>query len=257
MLLIKILLTIIFLLTASNAIAESVVIDDAIKKIAEKASQVKITPDMLERVESLVRHIESDEYKNTMLPMRQLAKNTVDIENNPLITDNIKKQMKQQTITGDRLYVFISSSVPKSTLRNYAEDIAKIKNAVFVLRGFIGGGSQVKPTARFVNDVLKKDPLCEGAGCEMWKVELQIDPILFNRYNIKKVPAVAFAEDTHFDGYCSVNEIELSEQSNDLVVYGDSSLNYVLNYMYQETGKKGLNVLAQRLEPKTWESKTK
>jgi len=243
-----------FLLLPSIGVAvEPIAIDENIKRIAEKASKVNITPEMLERVESLVRNIESDEYKDEMKGMRAAARNVVDIDGNPLVTEDMKKKMKPQSITGDRLYVFVSSSVPKRTLRNYVRDVAKLKNAVLVLRGFVGGASHVKPTARFVIDILKKDEHCETAECDMWNVEVQIDPILFKRYNIKRVPAVAFAENIHFDGYCSVKEEDLNKQVHDLVVYGDSALSYVINYMYEETGQSGLNILAQRLEPKSWE----
>ncbi len=248
----KLMLAFLWLPTMSMAV-EPIVINENIKRMAEKASKINMTPEMLERVESLVKHIESDQYRDEMKGMRAAAESVVDIDGNPLVTENMKKKMKPQSITGDRLYVFISSSVPKRTLRNYVRDIAKLKNAVLVLRGFVGGASHVKPTARFVIDILKKEEHCEAAECDMWNVEVQIDPILFKRYNIQRVPAVAFAEDIHFDGYCRVKEEDLNKQIHDLVVYGDAALSYVINYMYEETGQSGLNILAQRLEPKSWE----
>lgn len=113
-----------FLLLPSIGVAvEPIAIDENIKRIAEKASKVNITPEMLERVESLVRNIESDEYKDEMKGMRAAARNVVDIDGNPLVTEDMKKKMKPQSITGDRLYVFVSSSVPKRTLRNYGRTL--------------------------------------------------------------------------------------------------------------------------------------
>ncbi|MDW7711822.1 MAG: type-F conjugative transfer system pilin assembly protein TrbC [Deferrisomatales bacterium] len=100
----------------------------------------------------------------------------------------------------DRIYLFISESVPLETLRNYARDVADLGDPriVMVLRGFVGGMRHVLPTRRFVLDVLRKDLACNpeaASDCELYPVSLVIDPLLFRRYDIQAVPAVAYAQD--------------------------------------------------------------
>ena len=63
----------------------------------------------------------------------------------------------------ERIYIFISSSMPRETLRNYVRDVARLKdpNVRLIMRGLVGGVKYIKPTMRFVSGILLKDPACD------------------------------------------------------------------------------------------------
>lgn len=107
----------------------------------------------------------------------------------------------------DRIFLFISKSIPLETLRNYARDIADIGDPriIMVMRGFVGGMRHVLPTRRFVLDVLRKDLACDTdtrSDCELYGVNLVIDPALFRRYDVQEVPTVMLGRDAdgNWDG---------------------------------------------------------
>lgn len=95
----------------------------------------------------------------------------------------------------EKLYLFISSSMPKETLRNYVADIAAMQSpkVVMVLRGFVGGMKKILPTRDFVLDVLKKEPNCDfdsGEECEFYSEGVIIDPMLFRKFGVEVVPTL-------------------------------------------------------------------
>lgn len=116
----------------------------------------------------------------------------------------------------DKIYLFISSSMPIETLRNYARDIEEIKDqeVVMVLRGFVGGMKKIMPTRDFVLNVLKKDPDCSGKECEAYNVNIVVDPLLFQRFGVEVVPTLVHETAGEF-----------------LSISGDASLNYLLEML--------------------------
>lgn len=154
-------------------------------------------------------------------------------------------QMKQNSILSDneRLYIFVSSSMPDVTIRNYVKQASKIgSNIYFVMRGPIGGIKQITPTAEWLTSIMKKNPYCEGE-CEMYPVKFLIDPFLFRKYTIQKVPAVAYVDGIE-------NPEGLSEGLNSVKVknffisYGDVSLEYHLKLIGEKAGNENLKNLA-------------
>jgi type-F conjugative transfer system pilin assembly protein TrbC len=140
----------------------------------------------------------------------------------------------------ERIYIFISSSIPIQTLRNYAFTLDRLgdPNIVMVMRGFVDGMKYIRPTIDFVSDVLKRDPSCDMTKqkCDTYRADFQIDPLLFRRYQMDKVPAVVYATGIN------VVDVQMSEglennakMSNYHVLYGDASLEYVLNTIQKET----------------------
>jgi hypothetical protein len=142
---------------------------------------------------------------------------------------------------GDRIYLFVSSSVPLTTLRNYVADLARLNDPrfVMVLRGFVGGAKRIGPTASFIADTLKADPNCElgpDGECAMREVPFIVDPTLFRLAGIEKVPAIVFAPEGNLGG-------------NPLIVYGDASLGYGLGRIAQDSGNEEVGQLAEKLKP--------
>ena len=95
-------------------------------------------------------------------------------------------QKKRKTVL-----ILMSSSVPIEVWKAYICQVEDLKlNAVFVLRGFIGGiKSGIKPTLNFVQKLVKGWS-CQGQTKEVHNIEIDIDPWVFRKYKVNKVPAV-------------------------------------------------------------------
>ncbi len=231
-------------MSAATRAVEPPVISDEMKDAAQRAaSNMTTSPDIKARVQEMMKTIQSEEWKARHNAMRAEAMRAVGIE------------PKQDNITAaapppgeaERLYVFISSTMPIEALRNYASDLEKVRGGVMVLRGFVGGAKRVGPTAKFVADFLRRDPSCTGASCEMRRVGVEIDPVVYHRYAITRVPAIVYEEHAKTDGYCSVGLEEASQPQNIEVVYGDASLRYAVETLHQKTKQPGLQRIGHEL----------
>lgn len=149
-----------------------------------------------------------------------------------------------------QLYLFVSSSVPLTTLRNYAAmiDRARTGQVTMVLRGFVGGMKKIRPTMEFIGEILKKNPACDfmkdnhparGHKCESYQVNIEIDPLLFQRFAIEEVPALAYLP-------VSENETE-GKQTEPLIVNGDAGLDYLLERINREAKSADINTLITAL----------
>lgn len=165
--------------------------------------------------------------------------------------DSVKKKSakisEKRMAATERIYVFFSKSVPEQTLKNYITMIAKTSdpNIVMVLRGFVGGMKKVMPTANYIRGLLQKDPGCDlsNTKCDMYPVNVEIDPLLFQRYHVETVPMVVFASgvtaktsekdksegDPHKTGVTSSFEIS-----------GDAPLDYMLERINAEAKRPTL-----------------
>jgi type-F conjugative transfer system pilin assembly protein TrbC len=152
----------------------------------------------------------------------------------------------------ERIYIFISSSMPKRTLRNYTRDVAKLNdpNVKLVMRGLVGGMKYLKPTLRFVEGLLVRDEGCDPRKrtCERYGAGVEIDPLLFRRYGIDRVPAIVFARRV------SIVDPQMSEgmEKNMAVpefhtIHGDVALEYALERFRAETGSHALATLITKL----------
>jgi type-F conjugative transfer system pilin assembly protein TrbC len=154
----------------------------------------------------------------------------------------------------ERLYIFVSSSMPVAVVRQYAADVAKLgdKKISLVLRGFIGGMSKIAPTVNFVSDVLKKNSFCElseSIKCEMLKAEVIVDPLLYRRYGITQVPSFVYVKGIKSSNP-DMSEGDLKNLSTLGDVYkvaGDASLKYVLSKIADEAQSGQLDKISRRL----------
>ena len=155
---------------------------------------------------------------------------------------DLYEKMKPVHLAQDeRVYIFVSSSMPQSVLRTYAQDIAKLGDhrVQMVMRGFVGGVGKMVPTTTFVAGVLKKDASCTlkaDAQCEMLSVNFLIDPLLFERYGINQVPAFVYVKGLSMnnpggsEGFGS----NVANPGKYLKIAGDASLGYVLTSFARE-----------------------
>ncbi|HDS3501257.1 TPA: conjugal transfer protein TrbC [Enterobacter cloacae] len=147
-------------------------------------------------------------------------------------------------LAGNQLVMFVSSSMPLSTLRNYARDLSKV-GGVMVMRGTVGGISKMGETISLTRNVLVANPTCEGAKCKMWGTEMLIDPMLFRLYGINKVPALIYQPDMHIQSYCDGLENATKASA---VVYGDASVRGLLERMNVIAPDAKVKSLVERLE---------
>jgi type-F conjugative transfer system pilin assembly protein TrbC len=154
-------------------------------------------------------------------------------QNQPAVTEAHEEQ----------IYLFISSSVPLATLRNYAAmiDRARTGQVIMVLRGFVGGMKKIRPTMEFIAEILKKDSTCDFTKekCDSYQVNIQVDPQLFQRFGIEEVPALA---------YLKISESDAEEkQAEPIIISGDASLDYLLERINREANSATLNTLIAAL----------
>ena len=126
------------------------------------------------------------------------------------------KKQKWPPITR-RFYVFVSSSIPEITLRNYAQQALKLRaekgwHFTFVMQGFVNGMKKIMPTINWILKWNLKNPDKPLSKNNSLIAPVIIDPVLVQKYNIVSVPALA--EKTKED----------TSKTQNCVVYGDLPL---------------------------------
>ncbi len=141
---------------------------------------------------------------------------------------------------GEYIYIFMSSSVPRSTWMNYIKAIDYLRKEGqdgigIILRGCIGGCRKVLPTARFIYNLLKH-------GDSVYKVPIQIDPLLFRLFEIKRVPVAVYAKnvDMRFPWLSPGVSGNLLHSITAYKVIGDCGLPYILKELYEQSGSGAL-----------------
>ncbi len=162
--------------------------------------------------------------------------------------DKGKQAPKGKLSASERVYVFISSAMPLATIRNYAASVARLgdPNVSLVMRGFVGGVSKIQPTIGFIASVLQRDQACrpQEGDCEMLTAGLVVDPLLFRRYRIDRVPAVVYAHGLKAeDAGLSEGDPRNTTISDHYSAYGDARLEYLLDQIRRESGSDSLAAL--------------
>lgn len=140
--------------------------------------------------------------------------------------------------------LFVSSSMPTTTLRTYAGQLEHV-GGVLAFRGMPGGLTKVAPMAKLLAEILRLDPGCEGPACAMRNVQLVVDPILFRQHGITQVPALGLVPGDPAQPYCE-REDESPRSSH--VVYGDAALSGLLDEYARLGGTKEVRDAQARLE---------
>ena len=175
-------------------------------------------------------------------------------ENGPFNGDKTPEKRKnntgQQKLAGDeRIYLFISSSLPMQTIHNYVVSVAKMDdpNIKVVIRGFVNGMKEIGPTIAFISDAISRDSSCDSSRqeCPVYPVNISVDPQLFRKHNITKVPAVVFAKGVSVEVPSRSEGGSGAKNASSVTVYGDASLEYILGKIAQATGNKTLNNMSR------------
>lgn len=135
--------------------------------------------------------------------------------------------------------LFVSSSMPVSTLRTYAAQLERV-GGVLAFRGMPGGLHQVGPMARLSAEILRLDPGCEGPVCAMRNVQLIVDPIVFRQHGIARVPALGMIPGDPTQPYCERDDESAGagERGANHIVYGDAALSGLLDEYARLGGKE-------------------
>ena len=162
--------------------------------------------------------------------------------------DKAKQESKGKLSNSERIYVFVSSAMPLHTIRNYAAAVSRLgdPNVTLVMRGFIDGMTTIQPTISFIASVLLRDQSCrpQEGECEMVPASLAVDPLLFRRYQIDRVPAVVYARGLKAeDAGLSEGDSKNATIADFHTAYGDARLEYLLDQIQRETGSQSLAAL--------------
>lgn len=153
--------------------------------------------------------------------------------------------------SSERIYLFVSSSMPLVTLRHYAADLARLSdpNITMVMRGFVGGMKYAQPTLRLVSDIIVKDPGCKAIEqrCDAHTVNINVDPLLYRKYQISRVPALVYVPSFH-ETELGGSE-GLGEVSPYYVLSGDASLAYGIERIQKEAKSRSLERVLSKLNP--------
>ncbi|WP_028842918.1 type-F conjugative transfer system pilin assembly protein TrbC [Thermodesulfovibrio yellowstonii] len=224
-------------------------LEQSIGKLSNQKIDVKLPENKMAQEEALraYQYYQSEEFQREVVKFRESL--TGMLQGVPQEKPSYY-QIKPKSVFSDneRIYVFVSSSMPLETVRAYAKDASLLGDkAVLVMRGAIGGLRYLKPTAEWSVKVLKKDPYCEDIACETWKTKIIIDPFLFRKYSIDKVPAVVYVKGLQ-------NTEGLSEGLQTVKVggfwisYGDVALSYHLKLIGEKIKDQKLISLAESFE---------
>ncbi len=152
----------------------------------------------------------------------------------------------------ERLYIFISTSVPVATIRQYVKDAVALgsMNIAFILRGGVGGMTALAPTAKFISQCTLKDEDCDlrCGKCKAYNVAFEIDPLLYRKYAVDTVPAIVFVPSiTVVDSNASEGREGNVTSGEVYMVYGDASLAFALEQIAKETKSARVNSMVKAL----------
>ncbi len=138
----------------------------------------------------------------------------------------------------ERIYLFLSSSMPDETIHNYLLDIERIgePRLVPVMRGLVKGFSDMKASAQYFSRILKEDPGCRDDPrnrdkiCKRFKTGILFQPPLFEKYGIERVPTLVYDNGDRV-----------------ILIRGDASLAYLLERINREVKEAALKKLIRKL----------
>ena len=211
------------------------------RKDAEKMTLPvnKYTEEGLKAAQETLDHFHSPEFQEKIQCEKHRLANEVFADS---ITPWKKKQQMEEeqaieagSLTGtEKVYLFFSSSVPDETMQAYISAIAKVSdpNVIPVMRGWLGSMTDTKANAKYFSRILQKDPACQDSRepCQRHQIEINLQPALFTKFGITKVPAVIYANGK--DAY---------------LIQGDAGLDYLLERINREAKSTALAGLIKKM----------
>lgn len=193
--------------------------------------------------EQAVEHVESEAYQSRLTELNQQLVSAYGLPKNS--EDGKKSQSRDEVIAATQLVLFVSSSMPLPVLQRYAKSLHAV-HGTMILRGPIGGISQLKPTIAFINALTKVTPECTdepGRACDRLKFEIRIDPKRFQVSQVERVPALIAEPRGSSEPYCETGEPTKSRH----IAYGDASLAGLAQTLFELSDDEKLKPLLSRL----------
>lgn len=136
----------------------------------------------------------------------------------------------------EKLFIVISSSIPKHILKNYFEMLQNVNTDVtFVLRGAIGGVKKIKPTLDWMQEVLTKNDNTR------YEYNVVIEPRIVDKYKIERLPAVLYVK--------NYNPSYTEESTNEehYIYYGAVDIDYALGKINGDVKSFGIEKILDRI----------
>jgi conjugal transfer pilus assembly protein TrbC len=209
------------------------------QKAAEQTAQQFYSPQYQKKIQAEIERLKSGQFADALRGFK--GADQEESRNSVLPLD-------------ERLYIFISSSVPLSTLRTYASELDKLEDSgiSMVMRGFVHGMKHFEPTLKLVRSILVKDSSCDLSAekCEVYNAVVSIDPVTFRKYGVERVPAIAYVRGLGLEDIAmSEGDSENLKGSQDAyIIYGDVSVERALETIAKETASEGVDNLTKKLK---------
>lgn len=137
----------------------------------------------------------------------------------------------------EKVYLFLSSSIPDETVHNYLVDIARAGDPGLtpVMRGMVNGLADKKANTKYFSRILKEDLDClddfrHQKICKRFKTEILFQPPLFTQYGIERVPALIY-----------------DNGGKVIMIQGDAGLDYLLERINREAKQDSLESLITKI----------
>lgn len=137
----------------------------------------------------------------------------------------------------EKVYLFLSSSIPDETVHNYLVDITRVGDPGLtpVMRGMVNGLTDKKANTKYFSRILKEDLDClddfrHRKVCKRFKTDILFQPPLFTKYGIKRVPALIY-----------------DKGGKVFSIQGDAGLDYLLERINREAKQKSLESLITKI----------
>lgn len=200
---------------------------NAVQNKAAEQQNVKQVAELIQSTAFLnrVNHYQQSA-KAVLLPEQQASQSTeLDLSN-----------------LGDRVLLFVSSSMPVDTLRQYAKDLNQV-GGIMVFSGFIGGAKRIMPTQQFLQKIIIDDPNCQLTKCSSINLNVSFDPKRFLVYGIEKVPALIYEKNVNMAANCQPDRLTKPKH----IIYGDAALKGMLAELYRVTADSNIKTVIEQL----------
>lgn len=205
-----------------------------VEKAREQARELAKTMTIPENRHS-ERGKKAAEAANAVFLSKEFQEKVQGYENWEELVPRAKKVKKEQEkgilADSEKVYLFLSSSIPEASFQAYMTYLDGVPEIVPVMRGMVGGMDKQnkKERIKWFSRVLTKDTTCQDkpeARCDRLKIPITIKPKLFYQYEITEVPTLV---------YIRGDEI--------FQIQGDVGLNPLLERVNQEAKSPGLTNL--------------
>ncbi len=135
----------------------------------------------------------------------------------------------------EKLYLFLSSSIPDDTVHNYLEAVVRLNepNFALLMKGYVPG-----ERAQYLIRITRKDRNCvdqlhqqKPVVCERFEIPVKMKPALFEKFKITRVPALVYEN----------NQATWK-------ITGDVRLDYLLEPINREAKSLGLKGMVTALQ---------